>query len=395
MQVQLLNLMPNFTLNNKHSMPLKSNNVIIRNNLTNDVFVKNNIAFKGASDDKIGIAEAMATIGVVGAPLLLSIAGATYLAKHQQPKELFTYDGMYIGNVDDFKVETDKVMADADDGIFKVKGTGINIDASKYDIADTERGIYRNWDGSVDIDLLHNKYIDKVNGIFVDPDAKISAVKVGNELVNINLPAFGSGYPTCPWDPRWNDSYLIGSSDQYRHEDINLTRSEYKSLFGYEPENDPHGIQAKGDILPDRSLSEKLNDFFSGKSDEKYDIFGRRFFEFKDTEGHLQKIALDDESYAIVKELKIDGDAIPALAKLIDNLKLEQYISHNYPDLNYLAIPKFNSVEEFMQSLHHIADSDAVGEVIETVDSDNIPEVDDTHNFFHDLVDLIKEKLGE
>lgn len=385
MKVQLLNLMPNFTLNNKHSMPLKSNNVIMRNNLTNDVFVKNNVSFKGASDDKIGIAEAMATIGVVGAPLLLSIAGATYLAKHQQPKELFTYDGMYIGNVNDFKVETDKVMADADDGIFKVKGTGINIDASKYDIADPERGIYRNWDGSVDIDLLHNKYIDKVNGIFVDPDAKISAVKIGDQLVNIQLPSFGSGYSMVPWDCWDCGSY---------HSPETYTRSQYKEIFKDNPEDslNEHDYVT---VKPDRTISEKIQDFFSGKSDEKYDIFGRRFFEFKDTEGHMQKIALDDESYAIVKELKIDGDTIPALAKLIDNLKLEQYISHNYPDLNYLAIPKFNSVEEFMQSLHHIADSDAVGEVIETVDSDNIPEVDDTHNFFHDLVDLIKEKMGE
>ena len=162
--------------------------------------------------------------------------------------------------------------------------------------------------------------------ILIDPDDKISAVKVGNELVNINLPAFGSGYPTCPWDPRWNDSYLIGSSDQYRHEDINLTRSEYKSLFGYEPENDPHGIQAKGDILPDRSLSEKLNDFFSGKSDEKYDIFGRRFFEFKDTEGHLQKIAL------------------------------EQYITHNCPEYQDLVQPAYANVEEFINAISHSKD---------------------------------------
>lgn len=362
MQVNFSNLMPSHVVSNltKHVSLLNQNtNFATKNNLQNDVFIKNSqISFKSkeTAKESNNVLYDLAAIGVVAAPLLLSIAAATKLAKHQSSEDIFLPDGSYFMNTNEFKLSSKDITADGDDGIFKVKDTGINIDASKYDIADIEKGIYKNYDGSVDIDLLHNKYIDKINGIFIDPDDKISAVKVGNELVNINLPAFGSGYPTCPWDPRWNDSYLIGSSDQYRHEDINLTRSEYKSLFGYEPENDPHGIQAKGDILPDRSLSEKLNDFFSGKSDEKYDIFGRRFFEFKDTEGHLQKIALDDESYAIVKEFKIDGDAVPELAKFIDSLKLEQYITHNCPEYQDLVQPAYANVEEFINAISHSKD---------------------------------------
>lgn len=383
MQVQFLNSISSFSLNSKtNKTKIHNNSSSYVSGLQNDTFVRsNNISFKADSAKKADndVVYDLAAIGVVGVPLLLSIAAATYLAKHQQPEDLFTYDGMYIGNVNDFKVKTDKIDADGDDGIFKVKGTGIDIDASKYDIADIEKGIYKNYDGSVDIDLLHNKYIDKENGIFIDPDDKISAVKVGDELVNINLPAFGSGYPTCPWDPRWDDCYLIGSSDQYRHEDIDITRSKYESLFGYEPENDPHGVQAKGNILPDRSLSEKLKDFFSGKSDEKYDIFGRRFFEFKDTEGHVQKIALDDESYAIIKEFKIDGDSIPALAKLIDNLKLEQYITHNYPEYQNLIQPTFSNVEEFLNGISHSREN-ATETLTDHIDSDVHTQISESLN---------------
>ncbi len=381
MQVQFLNSISSFSLNSKtNKTKIHNNSSSYVSGLQNDTFVRsNNISFKADSAKKADndVVYDLAAIGVVGVPLLLSIAAATYLAKHQQPEDLFTYDGMYIGNVNDFKVKTDKIDADGDDGIFKVKDTGINIDASKYDIADIEKGIYKNYDGSVDIDLLHNKYIDKINGIFIDPDNKISAVKIDDELVNIQLPSFGSGYSMVPWD-NWDASCPP--------EPVTYTRSEYKDFYHENPE-DRESIPDYMTIKPDRTIGERIQDFFSGKSDEKYDIFGRRFFEFKDTEGHVQKIALDDESYAIIKEFKIDGDSIPALAKLIDNLKLEQYITHNYPEYRDLIQPAFSNVEEFLKGISHSRENatetltDHVGSDVHTHISESLNEnITDTHS---------------
>ena len=401
MKVLFTTLLQNQAVNNvKNSTPLKnySSNAVSLPKLDNDVFVKsaNNVSFKGTSDndDNMTIADALITAGIVGAPLLLTIASANYMAKHQNPEDIFTYDGTYIGNVNDFKVETDKIQADADEGIFKVKDTGIDIDASKYDIADVSNGVYKNLDGSVDIDLLHNKYIDKMNGIFIDPDAKVSAIKVGDELINVNLPAFGSGYPTCPWDPRWNDSFLIGSPDYYRHVDIDITRSEYIDIFGCAPESDPHGIQCKGDVLPDRSLTERIQDFFNGNSKEKYDIFGRKFFEFSDMDGNTQKVALDEQTLDLLKEHHIKGEDIPAIANFINDLKLEQYIAHNYPDFSHLAIPKFESVEDFARSIVHSQDTTTASSLIsENLNAEDTSIPEEPHDTLHEIFNAIKESF--
>lgn len=355
MQVNFSNLMPSHVVSNKtkHVSLLNPNtNFATKNNIKNDVFIKNSqISFKSKEPEKnkSNILYDLAAIGVVAAPLLLSIAAATKLAKHQSTEHIFLPDGTYFMNTNEFKLSSKDITADGDDGIFKVKGTGIDIDASKYDIADIEKGIYQNYDGSVDIDLLHNKYIDAANGIFIDPEAKISAVKVGNELVNISLPSFGSGYSMVPWDNWDANAHSTPDPETY-------TRSEFKEFYHANPEDYRPSVPDYITIKPDRTIGEKIQDFFSGKSDEKYDIFGRRFFEFKDTEGHIQKIALDDESYAIVKEFKIDGDSVPELAKFIDSLKLEQYITHNYPEYQDLIQPSLSSVKEFIESITHSKD---------------------------------------
>lgn len=400
MKILFTNLLQNYAANNvKNSTSIKksSSNSASLPILQNDVFVKstNNIAFKGesAANDDMTITDALITAGIVGAPLLLAIASADYLAKHQNPEDIFTYDGMYVGNVKDFKVETDKIQADGEDGIFKVDGTGIDIDASKYDIADVSNGVYKNLDDSVDIDLLHNKYIDKANGIFIDPEAKISAIKVGDKLVNVNLPTFGSGYPTCPWDPRWNDSYLIGSPDYYRHVDTDITRSEYIKLYGCEPETDPRGIQCRGDVLPDRSLTERMKDFFTGNSKEKYDIFGRKFFDFNDTEGNVQRIALDEQTFDFLKEHHIKGEDIPAIANFINDLKLEQYIAQNCPDFSHLAIPKFESVEDFVRSVSHSQDIPTTTLIGEDLNVEDLPIPEESNDAWHDILKLIKESF--
>lgn len=380
MQVHFLNLVQNQVAQNKTrqvSLLNLNNNFVTKNNLQHDVFIKNSqISFKSKEPEckQNNILYDLAAIGVVAAPLLISIAAATKIAKHQSTEDIFLPDGSYYMNTNEFKLSSKDITADGDDGIFKVKGTGIDIDANKYDLADIEHGIYKNYDGSVDIDLLHNKYIDTENGIFIDPEAKISAVKVGEELVNIQLPSFGSGYSMVPWDC-W-DCGRYHSPETY-------TRSEYKEIFGDNPEDslDRHDYVT---VKPDLTISEKIQNFFSGKSDEKYDIFGRRFFEFKDTEGHMQKIALDDESYAIVKEFKIDGDSIPALAKFIDSLKLEQYITHNYPEYHDLIQPAFSNVEEFINSISH-SKEDVAETLVNNFDSG-------THT---DFVDVVNDGISD
>lgn len=168
MQVNFSNLMPSHVVSNqtKHVSLLNQNtNFATKNNLQNDVFIKNSqISFKSkeTAKESNNVLYDLAAIGVVAAPLLLSIAAATKLAKHQSSEDIFLPDGSYFMNTNEFKLSSKDITADGDDGIFKVKDTGINIDASKYDIADIEKGIYKNYDGSVDIDLLHNKY-DKRN----------------------------------------------------------------------------------------------------------------------------------------------------------------------------------------------------------------------------------------
>ena len=165
------------------------------------------VSFTSKTDsrkEENNLVDALATIGFVGIPLVSSIIIGTELMKHS-PKgnEIFLSDGSYLCNVKDLKLESDKVIADADDGIFKVEGTGIDINPDRFsghgDIFDPEHGIYRTADGSIDIDLLNNKYIDTHNGIFVDPDEKISTlVDEDGEVKHFVLPSF-AGYQTWPY----------------------------------------------------------------------------------------------------------------------------------------------------------------------------------------------------
>ena len=56
------------------------------------------------------------------------------------------------------------VNIDNENQIMEFKGTGIKIDADDHDYSDWKNGIFKNRDGSVDIDLGKNKFIDVKNG---------------------------------------------------------------------------------------------------------------------------------------------------------------------------------------------------------------------------------------
>ena len=198
----------NFNLPKSNSIKsdhnLRSAEFLNSSNNAFDVFEKtnSNISFCG-KDKNDNLADSLAIIGLVGGTTLLSIAAGVAMAKDEDIEEIFADEDGYTIDNNDLSVKSDKVIADADDGIFKVEGTGIDINPQRFsghgDIFDPEHGIYRTADGSIDIDLLNNKYIDAHNGIFVDPDEKISTlVDNDGEIKHFALPTF-AGYQTWPY----------------------------------------------------------------------------------------------------------------------------------------------------------------------------------------------------
>lgn len=386
MQIQFLNHVSNSSINNKTNK-VKIYNSSHTSGLQHDTFVKTNeISFKAGSsvaNTESNIVNDLVAIGIVGVPLLLSIAAATELAKKESPKDIFLPDGTYFMNTDEFKLNNDKIIADGDDGIFKVKGTGIDIDANKYDIADIEHGIYKNYDGSVDIDLLHNKYIDTQNGIFIDPERKISAIEVDGHLEQIVLPSFGSGTPD------WNPGGGIGYSGFPPHREYPWdaqTRSEFikahngktpEEFFGENAEqSDIARVLGYGKIKPDdyRSVFQKLKDFFIDDSLDKgydktriYDIFGNQIIKVKDHSGNIHNLSLNDEMMRLFQEKHIDDESIVKIAQFMNDHKLENYISHLYPDFKALIRPEFSNVDEFLNSLSD--NSDKINDIINIDDS--------------------------
>ncbi len=384
MQVYFLNNISRFSFNNKMNKTKVRNNSNYLSDIQNDLFVKSNkIAFKSNSNQKTesNIVQDLVAIGVVGVPLLLSIAAATKLAKNESPKDIFLPDGTYFMNTDEFKLNSDKITADGDDGVFKVKGTGINIDADKYDIADIEHGVYKNYDGSVDIDLLHNKYIDTQNGIFIDPEHKISAIQIDGHLEQIVLPSFGSGFPD--WNPGGGIGYVFPPNREYPW--YAQTRSEFikthdgktpEEFFGENAEqSDIANVLGYGKIKPDdyRSIFQKLKDFFTNDSldngydkTKMYDIFGNQIIKVVDHSGNIHNLSLNDEITKLFREKHIDDESIAKIAQFMNDHKLENYINQSYPDFKALIKPEFSNINEFLHSLSN--DSDKINDVINASD---------------------------
>jgi len=213
----------------RKSLPLSS--------FPNDLFVKNSsqVSFTGTSK-KENLGDSLAMIGLVGGATLLSITAGVAMAKGEDVDEIFLDNDGYSVNTGEQSVNSDKVIADADDGIFKVEGTGIDIDRVRFqgegDIFDPENGVYRTADGSVDIDLLNNKYVDTQNGIFVDPEHNVSSlVDSSGEVKHFALPTFGSGYPTNQWaDSRWSENQAYWA----RRDATLQSNDDTKDLFGRE-----------------------------------------------------------------------------------------------------------------------------------------------------------------
>lgn len=297
--------------------------------IQNDIFVKssNNISFNGVNkNEKVkDILSDMAAIGIIGAPLVLSIAASSYAMRNMDVKDIFLPDGSYLMSIDDLKIETDKITADADDGIFKVEGTPIDIDASKYDYADVANGVFKNYDGSVDIDLANNKYIDFKNGIFVHPESKMSLVRLSDGSLH-NMPL-----------PDLNSPNFKGASMSFNYSSREPdTRQEFIDKHNIRPE-DQHGSSYESVIPNDnRNLGQKFVDWFKfvpRKYDDtkEYDLFGRELMTIHKKDGSILKIAIDEKLQPIIDKYDLKENSINELSEFFDAIKLKNYIAEFNP----------------------------------------------------------------
>lgn len=340
-------------------------NAIRNQGLVADTFIKNTTqpSFMG-DNQKSSIKDDLICIGLLGAPILLSVGACSYAMNHMEIDHLFAPDGSYIMSLKDKTLESDTINADGETGEFKIEGTNVNIEPDKYDISIPEKGIYKNLDGSIDIDLQNNKYIDTENKIFIDPEHKISAIGDENGLHNVVLPSF-SGH---------------SMSEGYAR--IIPSRSEYIEKYGHAPEDDPHLMElSKGQLtnpeliraFPDdnRTFEQKLVDFFNPLSNsthpydhtKEYDIFGREILTVKDANGSISKIALDENLSHFAQEHNLTNENISEIAQFVDNMRLEKYLVEHHPNYANLEIANHETMDEFLGRLHDQSEAAIKAEV--------------------------------
>ena len=376
-------LSPSASYQNKN----QNSSVQYTQKMPNDVFVRSmdNISFGAKKKEKVkDILNDMAVIGMVGAPLVLSIAATSYVMNKMDVKDIFLPDGTYLMSLNDAQVKTDKITADADDGIFKVEGSPVNINADKYDYADVSHGVFKNYDGSVDIDLANNKYIDFENGIFVDPEHKLSLIRLSDgSLHNMPLPDLNS--------PNFAGASL-SSNYGYPAPD---TRQEFIDKYGFRPEDQD---LSKGfrSVIPDdnRTIGQKFVDWFktvprSYDHNKEYDLFGRELMTIHKEDGSILKIAIDEKLKPIIDKYDLKEDSINELSNFFDAIKLKHYIAEFTPSPEYYNnLIHAESFSEFAKRLceHNSEVSEIVtGEAIEQVGG----EIPAPHS--ESFLDMLKE----
>ena len=213
MKVLFTTLLQNQAVNNvKNSTPLKnySSNAISLPKLDNDVFVKsaNNVSFKSSIDnkqDKTNIKDTMIGTGVVGAAFLMPLILTTAIAKNQNPDELFTQDGLYIGDATELFVDKNKVSE-----------LGFEIDPNRFKgsncFCDEINGVFKDFNKGIDINLSEGKYIDLNKGIYVNPDDKTSVIFTKGEAIPIILPSFSGAYTQ---NHSVQIDYPVGSREEF------------------------------------------------------------------------------------------------------------------------------------------------------------------------------------
>ena len=270
----------------------------------------------------------------------------------------------------------------------KIKGTPIDIDASKYDYADVEKGVFKNYDGSVDIDLMHNKYIDVENGVFIDPEAKLTAVRGADGLIhNIVVPDVMS--------PAFHGSSMSGGYVSPER----MTRSEFIKKHGQTPEDYDVSTNAtyKSYVDPDdnRTTMRKIIDYLDYRQpiggnkydhSKSYDIYGREIIDIVKPDGSRSRVALDENLREFMKDHHLREKSLGEIADFFEKLKTEKYLVANYPAPEIKAAP-VESMQDFMEGLAH-NNADVATEAITGSITETVAENPDTH---HTIWESIKE----
>ena len=369
-------------------------------NLQSDIFVKstNDVPFgEKINKEKIkDVAGDLAAIGVVGAPLILSIAGSAYLMKNMDVKDIFLPDGSYLMSVDELK--TDKITANAEDGILKIDGTPIDIDANRYDVADVERGVFKNYDGSVDIDLANNKYIDLEHGVIIDPDNQMSFIENADGVFeNVAIPALSS--------PNFKGSSMSGNSSYVR---ITPSREAYIEKNGYAPEDSPYikhlPMEQKipenfGDRIAvpndNRSVTQKIIDFsnplkphenYPYDHSKSYDIFGREIVTIEKADGSMSKIGLDENLKAVLDKYHLKTDSLGEISDFCEKIKMKEYLLENHP----VQASSFTAhTENLTEFLHRITENHS--DVADVITNDAIVETVTNPELHTSILDTIRD----
>lgn len=316
MQVQSVSLYaPKISNNGVNSSNIF--NYLIQKNIKPDSFERQSsqISFTGSNDNtdskktknENSLSDSLKNLSIKGKPFLLGLVTSAAMVKMGEGAEelLFDSDGYTIS---DDGIQSSLVNIDSDEQIIEFKGTGIEIDADNYDFVDWENGVFRNFDGSVDIDLGNNKFIDAIHGIFVDPSEKVSAIMDGDYLQPMAIPNF-TGYQTWPYPVMHSSS----SEEVVERGRFGVIGEWLMKLF-------------KKDSMPE--------------TENMKDIFGNDMILAKDKDG---------DAYFASYMKAIDSNPIFAqfrnvagkenVAEAVNNEHLRQYIEKNHPEFGMRIRP--------------------------------------------------------
>lgn len=374
MKISPLNFVSNSVINVKKDNVSFKNNLAVTQGLKNDVFVKSNeISFKSSEVKKdVGVALTVGTAFL--APLLIGLS----LAKHQQPEDIFTYDGQYLGSVD--KVYVNKQEAEK---------LGIDLNPERFKgpncFADPINGIYKNEEKGIDIDLKAGKYIDIEKGIFVQPESQTSVIFTGGDAVPVLLPlpnpSFsgasvinGPGVSSGPMRVKSSREEYVKTHDgkgpeesdnapwtYYKIEDIKtyadvdiMTQALFEHI----------GMSIHNGYYPSdrRSIGEKFFDALSFKcpqDDYIHDYWGRDIVRVNDALGNPHYVALNEDLSQRVHDEHISYETVQAFVSHCAEHPIKTYISENYlNDLNNMH--SLNpSMEDFLDNLRDMHNDDS------------------------------------
>lgn len=311
------------------------NSLMTSTNLQNDVFIKSKkVSFKASENSKIN--DKLTVVATGTAAFLVPLAFSIAMAKSQNPDDIFTQDGYYLGQADNLFMKSEKA-----------KNLGIDLDPKRFEkpdcFCDDLNGNYKDFSKGIDINLKEGKYIDPENGIYVNPEKQISVIYMNGEIKPITVPHFGSGYPTGVGDPRWGDHSIA----TIYPEDLKEEKTQ--------EEDSP------------MSFVERVKNFFnSDNKDVTEDVMGREIYSLRDEFGRIHKVALSDklEDKFYQKHMSYE-DANEDLAKeAIEPIK-EHIINNCTADISNWAI-KDSSIENFIENVIH-----------ENTDNDDISDRDD------------------